>query len=490
MKEIKRKDSFSKLVVTTCMSLILTACGNNNDTVIDTAPVPVTTIKSAIVVGAGLSGLTAAYELEQIGYQVTVIEAKDHIGGRVGTLNIGDQHGEIGGEFIDGETVHTHIHQYANQFGVELADTGYSGDTESGAYYVKGKLISYTEFDDSFDPSVVNDYYRFYDELDLLTAAIPDPDKPAELEQAIEYDLMTTQTWIDQLHLNPSAKLLAEQWVRGEFDEPSDLSLLHIVQYAKVYESVNEDDVEAFRFLNGGKAMVDAFADNITGPIILGQPVTQITQVENDISVTTANGDIHTSDVIVVTVPLGVLDKITFSPTLPDKLNEAAQALNYGSHSKVLLKYDTRFWLNQGLGGDTIVTGLPTGWTWETTERQGGEGGILITYTSGDYSQIQKHWSDEDIIDARLEEIELMYPNSSQYFVEASVHSWINDEWTQGGFLAYGPGQITKYWGVFQEPVGRIYFAGEHTDTRYLGFMEGAVRSGVRVSEQINELNL
>jgi monoamine oxidase len=83
-----------------------------------------------------------------------------------------------------------------------------------------------------------------------------------------------------------------------------------------------------------------------------------------------------------------------------------------------------------------------------------------------------------------------MYPNSSQHFIEASVHNWINEEWTQGGYIAYGPGQISQYWGVFQEPVGRIYFAGEHTDTRYLGFMEGAIRSGVRVSEQIDKLGL
>jgi monoamine oxidase len=341
MKKVKRKDSIFKFIIATSLSLVLTACGSDNNAVKVTPTESLSKVKSAIVVGAGLSGLTAAYELEQIGFEVTVIEAKDRIGGRVGTLNMGEQHGEIGGEFIDGKTVHTYIHQYASQFGVELADTGYSGDTESGAYFIKGKLIGYTQFDNDYDRDIVNDLNRFYDELDLLTASIPDPDQPAELDQAKEYDLITTQSWIDQLNLNPSAKLLAEQWVRGEFDEPSDLSLLHVIQYKKVYESVEDDDIEAFRFLKGGKAMVDAFADNIEGEIILSQPVTNISQVDNLITVTTSNGDTHTSDVIVVTVPLGVLDKINFNPTLPETLSKAAQALNYGSHSKVLLKYDT-----------------------------------------------------------------------------------------------------------------------------------------------------
>ncbi|CAM4245972.1 flavin monoamine oxidase family protein [Pseudoalteromonas byunsanensis] len=484
------KMDFFRSTFTYILLLFLSACGDHDEIGLPIDSQKSSTEKTAVVVGAGLSGLSAAYELEQLGFDVTVLEARDRIGGRVATVEMGQQSGEIGGEFIDGETVHKELHRYAHLFDVELANTGYEGSIQSGAYYIDDNLVSYDEFDESYSAPVVTDYYRFYDELSLLADIVPDPEKPLILEAAVELDKRNVQSWIDELQLHPSAKQLAEQFVRGEFDEPKDLSLLHLAQYAKVYENVSDDDVESFRFLKGGQAMTSAFAKNISGDILLNQAVTNIQQVDNKITVTTVSDDTYTSDVIVVTVPLKVLNKITFTPALPDELTQAAKNINYGTHSKVLLRYSKRFWLEHNLGGDTVVASLPTGWTWETTERQGGEGGILIAYTSGDFSKMQQHWSDQQVIDTRLAEIELMYPGSSQYFVEAKSQSWLNEQWTKGGFLAYGPGQMSAYWDLFKQPVGRIYFAGEHTDTLYLGYMEGAVRSGVRVAKQISELKL
>ncbi|NOU52316.1 NAD(P)-binding protein [Pseudoalteromonas sp. JBTF-M23] len=485
-----KKDIFRHVVMTVIFSIILTACGSNKTAQSKQVDKPAVLSKNAIVVGAGLAGLTAAYELEQQGFAVIILEARDRIGGRVATIEMGTQTGEIGGELIDGETVHKELHRYATLFNVELADVGYDGDIDEGAYYIDGQLVSYKEFDNNYDKAVVNDYQRFKDSMKQLADAVPDPENPAQLPQAKEYDRVTVQSWLNELQLHPTAKQMAEQFVRGEFDEPSDLSLLHLAQYAKVYENVSDDDVESSRFLKGGRAMTQAYKDNINGEIILNQAVTHIQQVENKIMVTTATNKSYTSDVIVVTVPLKVLSKIAFSPALPEALTQAADNINYGTHSKVLLRYSKRFWLDKKLGGDTVVASLPTGWTWETTERQGGEGGILIAYTSGDFSEIQKHWTDQQIINARLDEIEQMYPGSSDYFIEAKAQNWLNEQWTQGGYLAYGPGQVSEYWKLFYAPVGRVYFAGEHTDTLYLGYMEGAVRSGVRVAEQIKALGL
>ena len=65
------------------------------------------------------------------------------------------------------------------------------------------------------------------------------------------------------------------------------------------------------------------------------------------------------------------------------------------------------------------------------------------------------------------------------------VHAWHNDPYVMGGFVAYGPNQITRHWNAFLEPAGKVYFAGEHTAVEYVGYLEGAVRSGIRVANQI-----
>ncbi len=137
-----------------------------------------------------------------------------------------------------------------------------------------------------------------------------------------------------------------------------------------------------------------------------------------------------------------------------------------------------------GVGGDTISE-LPIGWTWEATDQQEGVAGILVTYTSGDFADAQINTSEAEIIASKREQIEQMYPGSDASFVKADVYAWHREEYSRGGYTAYGPGQVTKYWNAFRQPHGKVYFAGEHTDDKFIAYMEGAVRSGYRVAEKI-----
>jgi monoamine oxidase len=439
--------------------------------------------KEVIVVGAGVAGLTAAYELEQKGFVVTVLEARDRVGGRIGTLDMGEQHGEIGGELIDHVRVHTQVHHYANLFGVELADTGYWGSIEEGAYYFEGQLIPYGSLKNSLGLEAKQDMDRWWNELHNLGNLVPDASNPQLAPNAAELDQMTAQDWIDSLDLHPFAQWHAEHYCRAEFNDAQNMSLLFLAQQYKVYQDVSENESEILRFLHGGRDFANAFVNNIEGQVLLNHSVTQIKDRGDGVTVTAAQKKFE-ADYVVVTVPLTVLDRIHFVPALPTLKREAAENLSYGSHTKVLLQYSKRFWLDYGVGGDT-VSDLQIGWTWESTERQGGDGGILISYSSGSYTDAQIQWTDGALIQNRLDQIEQMYPGSSEYFVDASVHAWHREEWTMGGWLVYSPGQVMKYWGAFLEPAGRVYFAGEHTDDEHIGFIEGAARSGQRVAKQI-----
>lgn len=439
--------------------------------------------KKAIVIGAGLSGLTTAYELERKGYQVTVLEAKDRVGGRTATADMGDQHAETGGELLDDKSVHTEVFRYAEMFDVEIVDVGYSDEVEKGAYFLDNKLTHYSDFEKAYPLEVSKDLERFHIAFDNLADNIPDSTNPALAPDAARLDKMTAQEWIESLDLLPSAQVLAEHAIRGEYDEPKNISLLWLSHQAKVYENVDDDKKEIKRFWRGTSAFANAFVDHIKGPVLVNHPVTKVSQGDDGVMVSVQDKEFK-ADVAVVTVPLTVLNKIEFRPELPQEKQEAVNDINYGSHVKVLLKYSKRFWLESGMGGD-VISELPIGWVWEGSERQKGNGGVLIAFTSGDFARQQKDWTDKAIIDDRLEQMEVMFPDSSQYFEYGSVHAWHNDPYVMGGFVAYGPNQITRHWNAFLEPAGKVYFAGEHTAVEYVGYLEGAVRSGIRVANQI-----
>ena len=82
------------------------------------------------------------------------------------------------------------------------------------------------------------------------------------------------------------------------------------------------------------------------------------------------------------------------------------------------------------------------------------------------------------------DELDEIYPGSRGYYERGETVSWHTDGWSQGTAVAYAPGQVNRFQAALRRPVGRVHFAGEHTDA-FAGTMEGAVRSGRRAAEAI-----
>src|SRR5690606_23211482 len=80
------------------------------------------------------------------------------------------------------------------------------------------------------------------------------------------------------------------------------------------------------------------------------------------------------------------------------------------------------------------------------------------------------------------------YPQARGAFTGYEVRRYSTQAGMGGAYLAYGPGQISKYWRLWERPVQRIAFAGEHTDALYPGTLEGALRSGQRAASQVQDL--
>jgi monoamine oxidase len=131
-----------------------------------------------------------------------------------------------------------------------------------------------------------------------------------------------------------------------------------------------------------------------------------------------------------------------------------------------------------------VLTDLPMTCTWRPTGKQGGGHDIVTVYTGAEAGAKFSALSDEARIKAAIEQVEQVCPESSQFVVAARTIAWDNEPFTQGSYVAFGPGEVTAYWELLRKPVGRLYFAGEHTAV-HQGYMEGAVESGQRAAVEI-----
>ncbi|MDA0267626.1 MAG: flavin monoamine oxidase family protein [Cyanobacteria bacterium] len=449
------------------------------------APAPPVTAPPGhvVVIGAGLAGLVAAHELQQRGWRVTVLEARDRVGGRVVTLRAPfkqSQHAEGGGEYIDSLRVHPQMHHYVRKFNLRLEPV--NRVPEQGVYYLQGRRLplSNRALTEVFGAQTWRGDDRFWAELETLALALGDLDHPESMADAAALDQVVLSRWIDTLDQDPLARVLTEQYLRGEYDDPEWLSLLFLIQQAALYDQVPDQRIEMYRIQGGNDRLPQAIAAALAKPVQLDTPVTAIRQTALGVEVSHGQGTV-TADYVVVATPLPPLRSVQFEPALSPILQRAIAELNYGSHVKVINQFEHRLWqTEQGLSGLTI-TDLPIGFVSEATSSQPGTAGILTAYVAGQYGRELTAMAAIDRRETVLAQLKQIYPGLQTQVGTTTDVVWPQDPWVGGSYSAYGPGQLTAFWPAFQQPYGRLLFAGEHTD-RYIGYMEGAVRSGQRAS--------
>ena len=324
--------------------------------------------RRAIVVGAGLAGLTAALELERQGWDVTVLEARDRLGGRVLTVRrpfAGGQYAEAGGEFID--VNQTRIQAFARRFGLPLDDVrrGFGGLED--LVYRRGRRFTTGAFRDA---AVRRDLGRYGEAAFELSRGI-DPADPVASRRASRLDRRSAADLLDLIRARGRARFLLEAMFRDDYGvEPERLSLLYVAQGEALYRNVSGGEIERWRIRGGNVRLVEAFAERLARPPVSGTPATAITASESGV-VVTAGGREFEAEHCIVASPLPALRDVSFEPGLPEPLAEAVVELQYARVVKCLAQYPRRTWRERGYSG-TATTDLAAGTFYEATDQQPG----------------------------------------------------------------------------------------------------------------------
>ena len=440
--------------------------------------------KTVTIIGAGLAGLSAAYDLQRAGWRVTVLEARDRVGGRVYSVRSFSNGlvAEAGGEFI--EDSHSRMLALAQQFDLKLGRVGswQAQDGDWASFEGKSGPMSDANLWGTNLPSEIG---KIWAALAELGKHVPDPSQPQAAREAQRLDRQSTAEWLNALDAHPLAKNDFIQHIRAEYTtEPERHSLLDLARNAAMFYSTAERKSN-WRVIGGNDLIPRALANTLPD-VRMNSVVTSISAMDDGVVTGYKTGNSYrtiASAFTILAVPLTTARLIRFDSPLPAAHQRMVHEISYGAVTKVMIQYRTRFWNDKNWNG-RLTTDAPIVYTWHATSHIDSEDGIITAYTGGEPGAKLAALSDEERTRLAVAEIEKVFPGSSDLIEHTATVAWPNEPFTRGSYMALAPGEVTAHWHTLFEPAGRLFFAGEHA-TVYQGYMEGAVESGQRVAANI-----
>ncbi|MBV6825012.1 flavin monoamine oxidase family protein [Pseudomonas sp. PD9R] len=428
--------------------------------------------KTAIVIGGGVSGLTAAYELQNKGWQVTLLEAKPSLGGRSGMAT---------SEWIGNDKTQPVLNKYVSTF--KLSTTPAPEFVRTPGYLIDGEYFSAADLATK-QPATADALKRYEKTLDDLARSIDDPQNPAANSTLHALDQINVSSWLDKQNLPATARQLVNQQIRTRYDEPSRISLLYYAQQSRVYRGVSDRDLRASRLVGGSAVLAQALVKQLK-VIKTNSPVSAITQDKDGVTVKVGSVG-YQADYVVLAVPLRALNKIQMTPALDAQHQAAIKGTNYGWRDQIMLKFKTPVWESKARMSGEIYSNAGLGMLWIEPALKGGAN--VVINLSGDNARVMQAFGDKQMVDQVLIRLHEFYPQARGAFTGYEIRRYSTDPSMGGAYLAFGPGQISKYWRLWERPIQRVTFAGEHTDTLYPGTLEGALRTGQRAANQVEDL--
>lgn len=465
--------------------------------------------KKVVILGAGLAGMTAAYELTKLGYTCTVLEARDRIGGRCwsvrgGNTNIETEFGtqsaafDKGLYFNAGPSRIPHHHEltlhYCKELGVPLEI--YNNVNEASYYFSEGtgplsnKKIRAREIQYDVRGYMTELLAKAIDQGSLDMAMTQE-----DVEKVVNF--LRAEGGLDPDNLyKASARrgYIKEPGVNpGEYSEAHTLSDilssgLMEPDFYNVAEYTYELQMTMFQAVGGMDMIAKKLSEKVMSLIQLDAEVSSINNTEDGVSIVynTKNGEQKIdADLCICTIPLPVLSYIDHN--FSGNVSRAIDYASYNKTGKIGLQFKRRFWEEDEhiYGGITHTNNELTQIFYPSNDYQSKKGVLIGYYNFGDKAEEIGNLSFKEREALALQKGSLIHPQYGEEFEQSFSVSWHKTEYSMGGWAEYNSRSRESVYNVLQKPEKNVYFAGEHM-TYLNAWMAGAFESARSVVVEIH----
>ncbi len=444
-----------------------------------------------IVIGAGAAGLEAAKRLVDLGRSVVVLEAKDRVGGRLKADKVAGRIVDRGGQWVGAR--HSVLLGEAERLGLATYRQYATGKT---VMQLLGKVVSFTGETPRMPILALVELALLQRRWDREMKTIPG-DAPWTAPRAAEWDAMTLETWITRHLRTAAARQFARLVPRGAWAvDASQVSYLWFLDALRGGEGLGqmmavEGGVLDAKFVGGMHQIAARLAAELGERVILSAPVRRIVQDDDGVRVETDKGAFAASRLIFAAPP-GSAGRIEFDPPLPAARDGLQQRMAMGAIIKVIVAYETPFWREAGFTGQVATDDDVLGIVMDDAlgnDAQGEAPAHLIGFIEGERALAMSAAGKAARREAVIASLVRFFGPKAAEPIAYEDNDWTQEPWTLGYVGTMGPGVMTRYGKTLREPCGRIHWAGAETAVEWPGYIEGALRSGLRAADEVAALH-